>query len=311
MGFFQWLRVWQSVYGSETTTELSATMSAETLQQLGCRSRMPLTITQRFKLLPGQWRSIVKSWKVLKTKPSEIATPAHDPVTVSATELPSPLNYFSRQYTVAETAAINQAARSRNCTPTQLILATLFESLHDWHQGLGNGTDTQSRIRILVPVNERTSSDSVPQACNYCTIVTLDRNAPLIANPPRLLHSLTREFELIRRWRLSLNFWRVLSLGRVIPGGLAARLDRFQPEATAMLTNVGKALRHLGPLNPRLPFDRIFVIPTLHQKMVVGLALTLTDSKLETTLHFNQAKLSSVDAAGLFAAFSERLCSVR
>ena len=60
-----------------------------------------------------------------------------------------------------------------------------------------------------------------------------------LVEPAELLARIHHAFQVIKRWRLSLNFWRMHALTARLPGGLENATRNSKCAATSVLSNLG------------------------------------------------------------------------
>jgi hypothetical protein len=111
-------------------------------------------------------------------------------------------------------------------------------------------------IRLGVPISLRNKSDHLLPASNRVSMVFLERQREPCMDPHRLGRGVHAEMELIRTHALGHIMPMSLELGRLMPGGLRRAANRPAPQATAVLSNLGRCF-HRSPLMDRAGTLRI------------------------------------------------------
>ena len=197
------------------------------------RCRPTLGIRQSLKLLPGQWKSVRATLQILR----RVAIPltAWKPPGEVPERVPSVVR---TDFSADETYALKQYASAKSASLNSILLRDLFVAIDQWQATLSEPPEG-THLRLMVPINERSRVHRQAAACNHCTMINLDRTRDEVRDSNALLASIEQEMNVIHRWKLSLNFWRALSLFRRLPGGLK-RFASNDVSATALVTNVGR-----------------------------------------------------------------------
>jgi len=230
-------------------------------------------------------------------------------------EGPAPAGYptsLTRQLDPAEWAGFVAAARRRGVTTNDLLARDVFLSLGDTRRRLG--IDLGGWCRLTVPVNLRTLADRRLPAANVASMVFLDRRAPDLGDPQRLLQSIHEEMALIKRLHLGLTFVLSVQLCRWLPGGLERMTRARRCAATGILTNMGAPL-NCCPLPRRqgrlavggAVLQGVDVLAPLRPLTCAAWAVMVYAGCLHITLHYDARVLTATDARALLDDFTARL----
>lgn len=99
-------------------------------------------------------------------------------------------------------------------------------------------------LKLAVPVNLRRAHHRGMPVANVVSMIFMDRRGPDFDDPDRLGRGIQREMFEIKRNRTDLTFVLALRLMRLMPGALSLIADRHKCRATALLTNLGRVLKH-------------------------------------------------------------------
>ena len=167
----------------------------------------------------------------------------------------------------------------------------------------------------MIPINERGVEHRHSAACNHCSMINLERTRIEVHNPTELLASIEQEMGVIQKWKLSLNFWRALSVFRWLPNGLR-RVQTSEVAATASLTNLGRlrltsnvAARATDPPNSPNPLRLTnfeIAAPLMHGTMA-AFAVAYFQNELKVTVQYDPHHLTVEQAQQLMDQFQATL----
>lgn len=335
LGFFQWLADWVHAYrttSGQRTTSPEAVLHADCSitekeqnrmdRELAKRCRPGLGIWNSIRLLPAQWKSVRAAFQVLKRKAIPLNTPREWQATNQTTPQPQldcDQSILFLKFDREETSRLSSMARRLGTTVNRLAIRDLFVAINSWQ--LKNQVDRKgTHFRLMVPVNERTENHGDMTACNHCTIINLDRTPEELSDAEKLLASINRELNVVRIWKLSLNFWRALSVFRRLPGGLA-KICNDEVSATALITNVGQPLRGFrlpdslsgdqgeqakNSKHQNLELSGYDIMATLSQGVIAAFCLYYFDGCLTISQTFDKQQLKTVEAQELLDQFRDR-----
>jgi hypothetical protein len=152
------------------------------------------------------------------------------------------------EFTVEETVQLRQAALRRSVSLNDLLARDLFLALMHWRRE--QQLSDQDWLRMMVPMNLRSSKDYKLPAANFVGLVFLDRRGVDSEDPDQLLASIHDEMALIKRNQLGLTFLFSLLVARWLPGGLRKQVHADRCTMSCVFTNVGKLLAY-SPLPRR------------------------------------------------------------
>jgi hypothetical protein len=124
-----------------------------------------------------------------------------------------------------------------------LLMAAFMIALGEHVDGRPRPIDAGSWIRLATPMSLRTKSDHALPAANRVSMVFLDRQAGDRGDVSRLLRSFKEEMDVIRGHALGHIMPLSLAASRLLPGGLRRTTSRSQPQATAVLSNLGRCFQ--------------------------------------------------------------------
>ena len=102
-----------------------------------------------------------------------------------------------------------------------------------------NIDDDGSWLRMMIPMNLRTTDDRLMPAANMVSSVFLDRRGPDFADPDRLLRGIHEEMDLIKRLHLGFTFIFSTAICRRFLGGLEKKVRADKCTISCIFTNVG------------------------------------------------------------------------
>lgn len=298
LGFLQLLRDWWSIYcGRE------ADIPRYDSEKLNKRSRPSMSFLEGIRLLPGQWKSIRAATQVLGRTVIPFL-PARE------LESPAPVvpGVVSRSFSIEATNSLRGFARSKNVSTNSVMASNLYISIEQWHVEK-QSSSTGSHYRLVIPFNERTGEHDTMSACNHCTVISFDRRPEEMSDPDSLLASIDQEVHVIRRWRLSLNFWRALNLMRLYPGGLEKNASASRVTATSLFSNLGRLDRvstlfaNDGKESPAV--SDFEVVPTLPHGMAIAIVAYELHGQIRLTMQYDRRVLDESTANGFMDQFME------
>ena len=205
-------------------------------ERLRVRGQFGMTIAGWLARLPKDLIASLAAIEYFAHRPVPIASP------VSGSRQESSALIFptfaSHRLSKGETSQLRDASRRMGCTLNDMLLAALFKALHRWNE-VRHPEGNRGVLRIMVPVNFRTSADTAMPAANVLSMVYLDRRPHRFRTLQSLVKSVHWEMNLSKQWRLGLTLILFLRLFRLLPGGMARLLPDDRCLATAVLSNLG------------------------------------------------------------------------
>jgi hypothetical protein len=142
---------------------------------------------------------------------------------------------------------VEGAARAEGVTVNDIFAASFLAAVTEAVEQSGTSVMGDGWVRLSVPISLRTKSDHLLPAANRVSMVFLDRQRAHCDDQHALVKGVHAEMELIRSHALGHIMPMSLELGRLTPGGLRRAANRPAPQATAVLSNLGRCF-HRSPL---------------------------------------------------------------
>ena len=295
-----------AVAGQGPRIELSP-CDAESLRS---RGTFGLTALKYLRLLPSQLVGLLGVGKFLMRRP----VPLLDATDAASDDLPAsfPAVRVGR-LEADEVRKLSAAAADAKATVNDWLLRDFFAAVADFrarHQAAA----AREWIRFAVPMNLRQDSHHRMPAANVVSMIFLDRNPAQIADPGRLLWSIRTEMDLIRRLRLGLIFVSSLSVLRLLPGGLARRVNHERCEATCVFSNLGRVLADsvLPRCNDKLlagnvVLEDIEVFAPVRDGTAVSVLLAFYAGELRICMHYDTRRITEPQACDLMAIYLQQI----
>jgi len=277
------------------------------------RGAYGLNFRKLVKLLPRHIGEVRSVRQFFARKPSPLL-----PHRVPPDDDPPPAGFPATRthtFTVAETVALYETARRRGVTVNDLLACDIFLALAEWRARHG-GADDDAWLRMMVPVDLRSSADRLLPAANVVGSTFLDRRGGDFADPGRLLAGIAAELQDTKDHRLGLIFIYSLSALGLLPGGLKRNARRDACSVSSIFSNMGKVLRRL-PL-PRdngrhvvggAILERIEGVAPIRPYNCATFLATEYAGRLTMTLHYDPRPVGPAQADDLAATFARRVQS--
>ncbi len=297
LGFLQLFEDWLSLY-----RDPSAAIRSYDPKKLEKRCRPNNSLGQTLRLMPGQWRSVRATILVLGR--------AVIPFLPKRAEVDSANEVVQKVATKTlssdATQSLRNFARQNSVSTNTVLVRNLFVSIQRWQSE--NGIPVSgSHYRLVIPFNERREKHQAMSACNHCTIINIDRSTQEISAPEEMLVQIDQDIKLIKHWRLSLNFWRVLKLFQWLPGGLAKHTSTERVTATTLFTNLGRLDRSLkifsSPRDHDLTVTDLEIVPTMQRGMTLSIATYEYRDQIRITMQYDSNELSETQANDFLDTF--------
>ncbi|NJK91026.1 MAG: hypothetical protein HC904_03830 [Blastochloris sp.] len=118
-----------------------------------------------------------------------------------------------------ELSLLKKAALRERVTLNDLLTVDLQVAVRELRQARGLPCLSEP-LRIVVPVSLRNSASRELSACNVISLITMDRSEEDLKEPESLLRRTHEEMTWIREQGLQAAFLSMLSMYRLLPGGL-------------------------------------------------------------------------------------------
>jgi hypothetical protein len=138
----------------------------------------------------------------------------------------------------SETRALFAAARKASVNASDILVRDLFLAVFDWRRNHSQGNDADC-LRISIPISLRGAADLRMPMANSFSMIFLDRQASLFADPHLLLRSIHEQMRTIKENQLQYTFLLSLGLARKLPGGLSNFTAKDICHATSCFSNIG------------------------------------------------------------------------
>lgn len=216
-------------------------------------------------------------------------------------------------FTRDETAALLATAKRLIVSTNDLLIRDAFLALGEWSGRHGAGDDG-AWLRMMVPMNIRTTADRFLPAANGVGSVFLDRRIRDFSHPDQLLAGIAGELQFIKDRRLGLIFIYTLSLFGLFPGGLRFNARRDKCTVSSIFSNIGTPQRR-SPL-PRdkgrlvagdVVLEQIDGAVPVRPYNCATFLVNEYASRLSVTLHFDPRPVSAALADDLTATFVRRV----
>lgn len=279
--------------------------------KLAGRGRFGLTLRKLLRMAPKQLVGLLGARQFLMRKPAPLI-----PHRAGPNDSPLPKTYpaivhslFDRE----DTAGMRKAAVRRGVTSNDLLTRDLFLALAEWRLRQ-NIDDDGSWLRMMIPMNLRTTDDRLMPAANMVSSVFLDRRGPDFADPDRLLSGIHEEMDLIKRLRLGFTFIFSTAICRRFLGGLEKKVRADKCTVSCIFTNIGTPLAHV-PL-PRsdecivagnVTLEDVDFVAPLRPYSCVTIVVALYARKLGVTLHYDPRPLTEQQAIDLLETYVRQI----
>ena len=192
---------------------------------------------------PGRFREFRThasiGWRVLRTTPVCVEARRDSLSLESSKKLPT---LRVRHLGEAECESLRRASLRAGATVNDLLLVALMITIRDWNIEVKSSGGLMS-IRVLMPTNQRVSSDRGLSAANVLGYAILDRLIDHRAEPGELLRGVRDETAAISKYNLSSQFMTNIAIASKWPWLLKLGLRRRGGWATVVLSNLGEVGR--------------------------------------------------------------------
>jgi len=200
---------------------------------------------------------------------------------------------------------LERAAKQAGCMVNDLLATAVITVLGDLAECGPAELDRDGWIRLGVPMSLRTKSDHLLPAANRVSMVFLDRRAADRFDEAALARSFKAEMDVIRTHHLGHIFPLSLAAGRWLPGGIRGTTRRPKPQATAVLSNLGRCFHHWPagdePGAVRFGDCRLegwWIVPPVRPGTALAAATHQTHGRRTIAFHFDAARVSAATAGG-------------
>ena len=215
----------------------------------------------------------------------------------SAATSPSDFQLLQATLSAEVVEKMKTRAASAKATVNELILRSVFLSLHQFRKQHGLYRSGEW-LRLLVPISIRDFADRRLPAANRATIVQLDRRDRDFRDPSGMMWGLNYELGCVKRWNLEKTFLLVMRCASVIPGFIARSCKKDVCRATSVVTNLGapfersKLSRIDGKLAAgNLIVENINLVVPLRKQTPIGFAVLRYNDQQHICMHFDPIQI--------------------
>lgn len=215
-----------------------------------------------------------------------------------------------------ETLQIRKAARELGCTMNDLLLAAVFLTVGRWNRALVPGNEKRV-LRVMIPTSLRSPEDVATPAANIVSMVYLDRRLHRYRTPRQLIHSVRREMNVCKKWRLGLTLIQFIRLFRHLPGGLAPMLPEDRCLSTSVLSNVGDLTRCLAlPVRDGrivvgdTVLERYDVLPPVRPLTAASFGANSYNGRMCLAIHCDPYTFTPADAQNLLECYGRQVVAI-
>jgi hypothetical protein len=279
--------------------------------KLAGRGRFGLTLRKLIRMVPSQLVGLRGARQFLMRQPAPIIPhrACHD-------DSPLPKNYpaiLHHLFDQEATAGVRKAAMHQGVTSNDLLARDLFLALFEWRLRQ-NIEDDGSWLRMMIPMNLRSTDDRLMPAANMVSSVFLDRRGPDLVDADRLLSGIHEEMDLIKRLRLGFTFIFSTAICRRFLGGLEKQVRADKCTISCIFTNIGTPLAHV-PLPRRndcivagnATLEDVDFVAPLRPYSCATVVVALYARKLVVTLHYDPRPLTEQQANDLLETYVRRI----
>ncbi len=211
-------------------------------------------------------------------------------------------------------AEIEARAKANGVMVNDILAAAFIAAIADAADGAGDPATGDGWVRLSVPTSLRTKSDYLLPAANRVSMVFLDRQREQCLDSRGLVAGIHDEMELIRVHALGHILPMSLEVGRLAPGGLARTAKNTKPQATAVLSNLGRCF-HRSRLADDDGTIRVceshlkgwWIVPPVRPGTPLAVATHETTGVRTIAAHIDALTFPTAAAAVTLARFAERL----
>jgi hypothetical protein len=220
------------------------------------------------------------------------------------------VHHFSRE----ESIALAAMARGSETSSTGLLVRDLFRAIHTWQKQ--NGHPDRAWLRLMLPINMRTTADRQTPAANIVSTMFLDCRPARESDPDALLARINRLLETIKHdhlgmaWILSMRL-----LHRTVPRAWdKIRRSRRKCLFSTLLTNLGPVLAS-SPLPRRdrhlvvgdMTLEDFEFLPVTRPLQCMGVAVSTYAGRTSLSMRYDSRVLSEAAASELLDVYVRTL----
>jgi NRPS condensation-like uncharacterized protein len=272
------------------------------------RSRLNTRWYQHLKRAP---HDLARIFNYFRTPTVSLAS---DEVAVAFDQQSWSNNQFcATTFSPAETGAIQAAARQRQGSLNDFLLAEYFRVLLAWNSQRQQALQAKS-LRVAVPINLRPAgTPALDPAVNGVSMVFLDRNLQQIQSD-QLLPGIVREMSNVKRWQTGWALIQSLAAAGWVRNGMLRLVSRGGPRITSGLSNLGRVFANSELANAagKLQADtwtleRLEPFPPVRPGVVAVVDALTYANQLTLTINYDRLQLNQTSAQEFLTLFANRL----
>lgn len=214
-------------------------------------------------------------------------------------------------------AGLEASALADGVMVNDVLAAAFIAAVDEMAAAADRPAAAERWIRLGVPMSLRTKSDHALPAANRVSMVFLDRQADQCRDDRGLVAGIHAEMELIRSHALGHIFPLSLEAGRLLPGGLARTTESPEPQATAVLSNLGRCFHRSALADAagglRVGEGRLeswWIVPPVRPGTALAAATHETAGRRVIAIHVDTAAMPRAAATAILGRMVERLREV-
>ncbi|MGY8770100.1 MAG: hypothetical protein ACKVH8_16915 [Pirellulales bacterium] len=269
---------------------------------LSQRNHLGFSLWQRIKMIPGQSYGLLGAGEFLLRTPVPLLHLASHSEIKSKIQYPAVLVHtFDSQ----EFNAIKEFARTKSCTINDYLICHVHLAIHQWRKARGEG-NLKEWIRMMIPINLRSSFDDKIPASNVVGSIFIDRRGTDMLNIDQFLLEISQQMQLIKKHQIGFAFLWSLWLQNLIPGSLKKAANNNQCLNSTTLTNFGKVFDSHPLTNQQgvlgageLRLSSVDVMAPIRPLNQATFAVCSYADKLSITLHYDATIIEPENAQSL------------
>lgn len=284
---------------------------AELTAALAGRGRVAATWRGFFALVPRLRPGLAGIRQYVSRRVAALQGAGRDPATSPATQASWFPTIITTTLDPVIEEVVEQEARATGVRVNDVLVAAFITAVGSQFDHVpGTAPQEPSWIRVGVPMSLRTKSDHALPAANRVSMVFLDRRIDDCHEFRRLVRSIHDELELIRSHDLGHIFPLSLAVSRWLPGGLRRTTESPEPQATAVLSNLGTCFWRSPLIDAegvvRVGGSRLegwWMVPPVRPGTAVAAATHETSGRRTFAMCVDETVLSPAEAAAIVTRF--------
>lgn len=213
------------------------------------RKPPPVAAEPTRKTWHERWQAIQQPFR----EAAHFLTRAPEPIATGTPQTDSAFQYslLTKKLSREESDRVAVYANSLNASVNDIVIAGLFRTLLKWNQDHGTRA-SRNFLRITMPTNQRVREDQSMPAANLMSYAFLDRQPAEISDWRALVKGICFATTAIKRWNLSLQFQKTLSVFARWPALIRLCILGRGCFSSAVLSNLGDPSRRFDAMLKRI-----------------------------------------------------------